>query len=171
MVKGIVLWYTGRVTEQYKRNPNTSCQICGKKIYRRPIEIKKNKGRAFCSLACYGKSCRKETPCLVCKKPILASLNKKTCSRSCANKYREGIKYKLNSPRDKVKTQGFLKIRLLKIRGNKCERCGLGKCEILQIHHKDKNRNNNDLDNLELVCPNCHAEEHYFGRSWIRNRY
>ena len=77
----------------------------------------------------------------------------------------------MNSPKDKVKTQGLLKIRLLKIRGNKCERCGFGKYEILQIHHKDKNRNNNDLDNLELICPNCHSEEHYLEKSWVRGRY
>jgi len=157
--------------EQHKRNPNTFCQICGKGIYRRPIEIKRNDGRVFCSLACYGKACRKENPCLVCGKLILASLNKKTCSRGCANKHREGIKYKLNSPKDKVKTQGILKIRLLKIRGKKCERCGFGKFQILQIHHKDKNRNNNSLDNLELICPNCHSQEHYFENSWVRGRF
>lgn len=171
MVKDIVLWYTGIVGEQYKRKPNTSCQICGKKIYRRPVEIKRNNGRVFCSITCYGKSCRKESPCLVCGKLILASLNKKTCSRSCANKHRKDIKYKLNSPKDKVKTQGLLKIRLLKIRGNKCERCSFGKYEILQIHHKDKNRNNNNLSNLELICPNCHSEEHYLDKSWVKNHY
>ncbi len=118
---------------------------------------------------CYGISCRKEAPCLVCGKPILAGLNKKTCSRSCANKHRQGIKYKLNSPKDKVKTQGLIKIRLLKIRGKKCERCGFDKYEILEIHHKDKNRNNNNLDNLELICPNCHSEKHYLDKSWIGN--
>jgi hypothetical protein len=159
------------VVEQYKRNPNTSCIVCEEKIYRRPAEIRRNNGRVFCSTICYGKSCQKEIPCLVCGKPILSGLNKKTCSRSCANKHREGIKYKLNSPKDKVKTQGLLKIRLLKIRGNKCERCGFEKYEILQIHHKDKNRSNNKLDNLELICPNCHSAEHYLKRSWVKSRY
>jgi hypothetical protein len=157
------------VAEQYKRNPNISCLICGKKIYRRPVEIKRNKGNAFCSVKCYGKFCRKEVPCLVCGKLILAGSNKKTCSRSCANKHREGIKYKLNRPKDKVKTQRFLKIRLLQARGNKCERCGFEKYQILQVHHKDKDRNNNNPDNLEIVCPNCHFEEHYLEKSWLGN--
>ena len=159
------------MSERYKRNQNTYCIICGEKIYRRPAEIKRNNGRIFCSSVCYGKSCRKENPCLVCGKLILAGLNKKTCSRSCANKYREGIKYKSNNPKDKVKTQRALKIRLLKIRGNKCERCGFKKYEILQVHHKDKNRDNNKLDNLELICPNCHCEEHYLNKSWIKSHY
>lgn len=27
----------------------------------------------------------------------------------------------------------------------------------IDIHHKDGNRNNNNIDNLEALCPNCHA--------------
>lgn len=146
--------------EQYKRNPNTICLICKKPVYKRPSEIQENKGKVFCGQACYGISCRKEKPCLVCGKPILAGLNKKTCSRSCANKHRIGIKYLLNQPRSKVKSYRALIIRLISARGKMCERCGYKKYEILQVHHKDKNRLNNDLRNLELICPNCHFEEH-----------
>jgi Zn finger protein HypA/HybF involved in hydrogenase expression len=58
-------------------------------------------------------------------------------------------------------------LRLLKIRGLKCERCGYSKIQILQVHHKDKNRGNNDLDSLELICPNCHYEQHYLEKSWL----
>ena len=119
-------------------------------------------------MACYGISCRKEKPCIICGKPILSGANKKTCSRSCANKHRAGIKYKLNRPRDKVKSYQALKIRLLKVKGGNCERCGYNKYEILQVHHKDRNRFNNELDNLELICPNCHFEEHYLEKSWLK---
>jgi 5-methylcytosine-specific restriction endonuclease McrA len=43
----------------------------------------------------------------------------------------------------------------------KCERCGYDdKPGILQVHHKDRDRENNALSNLEVLCPNCHAEEH-----------
>ncbi|MFA6533418.1 MAG: HNH endonuclease [Patescibacteria group bacterium] len=152
--------------EQYKRNPNTKCNICSKKIYRRPIEIKR--GKVFCSVACAGIRCRKEIPCLVCGKLILAGLNKKTCSRSCSNKYRTGIKYKIGRPRDKARTFRVIKLRLLEERGNTCARCTYNKYEILQVHHKDRNRNNNKLDNLELICPNCHYEEHFLEKSWMR---
>ncbi len=156
--------------EQYKRNPNTKCIICQKQIYRRPVEIKRNNGKAFCSNTCYGISCRREKPCVICGKLILAGLHKKTCSRSCANKHREGIKYKLNRPRDKVKNYQRLKIRLLKQRGKTCERCGYDKYEILQVHHKDRNTLNNELNNLELICPNCHCEEHFFKNSWLHEK-
>jgi predicted nucleic acid-binding Zn ribbon protein len=117
---------------------------------------------------CYGISCRKERPCIVCGKPILAGLNKKTCSRSCANIHRLGIKYKQNRPRDKVKSYQRLKIRLLQKRGKVCERCGYEIFEILQLHHKDRNRLNNGFENLELICPNCHFEEHFLEKSWLR---
>jgi hypothetical protein len=164
------LWYAGLVAEKYKRKPNTNCIICGKLIYKRPVEIKRNLGRVFCSVTCYGISCRKEKPCVVCGRMILASANKKTCSRACSNKHRAGIKYKLNNfRRDKVKSQRHLKLRLLKLRGRLCERCGYDKYEILQVHHRDKNHANNDLLNLELICPNCHFEEHYLEKSWLRS--
>jgi len=156
------------VSEKYKRNPNTVCTICSKPIYKRPFEIKKNNGRVYCSLICYGISCRKEVPCVVCKKPMLSSLNKKTCSRGCSNKHRIGIKYKQNRPRDKVKSYQALKVRLLNSRGKTCERCSYSKFEILQVHHKDRNHSNNDLANLELICPNCHFEEHYLEKSWLK---
>ena len=157
------------MSEQYKRNPNTVCKICKKAIYKRPSVISSNKGNVFCSQFCYSVSCRKEVPCLVCGKPILAGLNKKTCSRACANIHRVGIKYKIGRPKDKAIRLYALKTRLSEIRGRNCERCGYAKFEILQIHHKDRNRNNNDLSNLELICPNCHYEDHcLFGKKMIK---
>jgi len=32
------------------------------------------------------------------------------------------------------------------------------------VHHIDKNRGNNSLENLKLVCPTCHVKEH--GKEW-----
>ncbi len=132
------------------------------------MELERNKGKAYCSMVCYGLACRKEEPCVICGKLILARENKKTCSRACANKHRTGIKYKLNRPKDKVKFYQNLKVRLLEQRGKKCERCGYDKYEILHVHHRDRNRLNNELSNLELICPNCHYEEHYLERSWLK---
>ncbi len=155
------------MSEPYKRTPNTKCLTCSKPIYRRPVEI--DRGRVFCGQTCYGIANRRETPCIVCGVPILAGANAKTCSRACANKNRAGTRYKIGSPKDKVKDQRALKLRLLASRGKRCERCGYDKKEILNVHHKDRDRKNNDLGNLELLCPNCHAEEHYLKDSWIND--
>lgn len=158
--------------ERYKRNPNTACVVCHKRIYKRPSEIEKNHSRVFCSIACYSISNRKEKPCVVCGTLIQAHFNKKTCSRRCSNIHRTGIKYKLSGPRkDKVETYKALKLRLLAQRGRQCERCGYTKFEILQVHHKDRNHSNNELSNLELICPNCHYEEHFLQHSWLKELF
>ena len=154
--------------EEYKRNPNTECVVCKKPIYRRPVQLKQSGGRAFCGQTCYGSSTRKEAPCVMCGAPILAHFHKKTCSRACANKNRAGIQYKIGSPRDKVKDQRAVKLRLMQERGVECERCKYNKKEILHVHHKDRDRGNNEPRNLELICPNCHYEEHYLEKSWLK---
>jgi 5-methylcytosine-specific restriction endonuclease McrA len=50
---------------------------------------------------------------------------------------------------------------LTALRGHKCEKCGLThwleKPITLEVHHKDGNHLNNELENLELLCPNCHS--------------
>lgn len=158
------------MSEKYRRKPNTKCSVCGKHIYRRPCEIERSNNGVFCSMSCYGISCRKEHPCVICGSSILASANKKTCSRGCANTNRTGIQYKLGrTNKSKVKSQRALKIRMIKERGDACERCRYSQVEILQVHHRDRNKSNNKLENLELVCPNCHAKEHYLEKSRLND--
>jgi len=65
----------------------------------------------------------------------------------------------------------FEDIRSLRARRNflaretngKCELCGWGEVNPfsgkvpLEVHHKDGDKNNNSRDNLQILCPNCHA--------------
>lgn len=37
-----------------------------------------------------------------------------------------------------------------------------GKPIPLELHHKDGNHNNNSFDNLQILCPNCHAQTDYY---------
>jgi Zn finger protein HypA/HybF involved in hydrogenase expression len=69
-----------------------------------------------------------------------------------------------------VRGQTLIK-KLLKenIKERKCESCGLtewkGEEIPLELHHIDGNHFNNDLDNLQLLCPNCHSlTDTYCGR-------
>lgn len=56
-----------------------------------------------------------------------------------------------------------LKKKLIRdgIKENKCEICGAhiwnGVELSLELHHIDGNHFNNDLDNLQILCPNCHS--------------
>lgn len=65
-----------------------------------------------------------------------------------------------------------LKNRLLKegIFDHKCTSCNLeewlNKPIPLEIHHIDGNSSNNNLKNLQLLCPNCHAlTDNYRGKN------
>lgn len=72
---------------------------------------------------------------------------------------------------DKARQGSLLKERLAKKRRGICERCGIANYAILQVHHKKERRNggSDQLSNLELLCPNCHAE-HHLGKSLFQNK-
>ena len=150
--------------DDMSRAPNCTCKTCGKMIYRRPFEIEK--GPVYCSQACFGVACQKVAICPVCGKDFLSRNNRKTCSHACANTRRTGIGYKqAERPlKDLVKDARALKKRLIDCRGPKCQRCDYSDVNILVVHHiiRRADGGTNDLGNLELVCPNCHAEIHFY---------
>jgi hypothetical protein len=37
-----------------------------------------------------------------------------------------------------------------------CAHCGFGVPEVLEVAHIDGNRQNNEINNLVILCPNCH---------------
>jgi len=63
----------------------------------------------------------------------------------------------------KLENTWRLKNRILRagLKENHCEKCGktewLGLPIPLELHHKDGDRTNNSLQDLELLCPNCHS--------------
>ena len=63
----------------------------------------------------------------------------------------------------KLENTWRLKSRLLKegLKRPPCERCRrirwLGSPIPLEIHHRNGDRRDNSLPNIELLCPNCHA--------------
>jgi RNA polymerase subunit RPABC4/transcription elongation factor Spt4 len=54
-----------------------------------------------------------------------------------------------------------MKNYIIESKGNECEECGIsewnGKSIVFELEHKDGNHHNNERDNLEALCPNCHS--------------
>lgn len=148
------------------RTPNVNCDICSKPIYRRPSNLKKSKGNAYCSQYCFGKACQKPIPCVICNTLILRSLNKKTCSKECQkiNDKRVNRRHSLGRKRvasTKYGTRSF-RVKFIEHRGTCCELCDYNVTEMLVIHHivERSKGGSDDYDNLLLVCSNCHQEIH-----------
>jgi 5-methylcytosine-specific restriction endonuclease McrA len=54
-----------------------------------------------------------------------------------------------------------------------CNECGIsewcGKKIVLQVEHRDGDQFNNELSNLELLCPNCHSQTPTWGIQKSKN--
>lgn len=71
-----------------------------------------------------------------------------------------------------------LKLRLIKagLKQYQCEKClitnWMGQPAPLELDHKNGNHFDNRLENLRILCPNCHAQtEHYRGKAKKQKKY
>ena len=133
-----------------------NCLICNTSF---DVIHNRAKTAKYCSNTCRYKSMvgkgLTSYKCFHCHKEFLdsASTKRKFCSKECVNKSaKETFKPVFSTVRKMMLTKNLL---------NQCARCGFDKVkQILGVHHKDRNRHNNDLSNLEVLCPNCHSIEH-----------
>jgi len=80
------------------------------------------------------------------------------CSRSCSNTVNNSLfKSGENHPNY---TTGKASYRNIIKEDSVCEKCGFENIKALQVHHIDRNRDNNKRENLEILCANCHMIEH-----------
>ena len=76
----------------------------------------------------------------------------------------------MHSDWETFKTDGRRKARLLQERGHRCECCKLTEWREqpipLHLDHKDGDPTNGTKENLQLLCPNCHAQtDTYCGKN------
>lgn len=109
---------------------------------------------------CRQLQCKQDTLNLYLDKMgIVYSGNQGCAGHKESPNYKTTIEY-LNSTYIK---SSVLKEKLIKegYKENKCESCGitswLGKDIVLELHHKNGNHYDNDINNLQILCPNCHS--------------
>jgi len=116
--------------------------------------------------------------CLNCKKE-LNRRQAKYCSNSCQGLYQSKqkvIKWLEGTIKGHTgrtyNVCAWLRRYLIEFAEYKCEKCGFNKTHpvdeksILEINHIDGDASNTTPDNLEVLCPNCHAlTENYKARN------
>lgn len=122
-----------RAANVVPKEPNCECAECGVRFHKPPSRLKNSRsGFFFCSKKCKDIAARVDGG----KKPWHPA-------------------HYLSESKWNYRTVG------IRIHGAKCNKCGYDKHpKILEVHHKDRDRTNNKVENLEVLCPNCHMEEH-----------
>lgn len=111
------------------------CPVCGKEFIRHTYAKKSKSGLYFCSQSC------------------AASYNN--------SHYRRGE----NNPNwidGSCKGSSYIKAAFRTYKA-KCTMCGLNEECCLQVHHIDEDRKNDDVNNLIILCANCHSRVHRGG--------
>lgn len=130
----------------------------------------------FCSKECYS-IFRTITPisnCCVCNSEIsrCASQSKKSksgkifCSRSCATKHNNKLKIGDKHP-NYTGSKATYRVKAFRHYGEYChsEICELNEAlieipkKMLDVDHIDSNRDNDDIENLQVLCVWCHAKK------------
>ena len=173
-------YFGNKITEDvYYKNPKY-CENCGKEL------TYKQRFNKFCSSSCAASINNKN-------RGEHSFETKKKISDAIRAKYpdKEYKEYTGDKIIDKVKEKNeerierwlngenflrgasqvpiFIKNYLMIIHGNCCEKCGWGEINEttgkipLEIHHIDGDCTNNRIDNLQLLCPNCHSLTSNFG--------
>ena len=162
---------------KYLENPKL-CKYCGKEL---SYEKREND---FCNHSCAASynnksTCRNEEKqsehnyCLNCGKEI--NKRNRFCDNTCYAEYERKQyieRWKNGEETGVIGEDGIataIRKYLFEKHNNSCEICGWNKINFytglvpLQIHHIDGDCKNNSEENLQLLCPNCHALTENFG--------
>lgn len=144
----------------YELTPVT-CRYCSAKLEY------KNRNRVFCNKSCSAsfnniKRGKTFSECVVCSKQI--AKRGKFCGNKCQKVYE--YKQRIDNWSDCPPGKGVIKRFLSEKFGNQCSVCGLtewnNKEIVLELEHIDGNSSNNAMENVCLICPNCHSQTSTF---------
>ena len=165
----------------YKLNPS-HCKNCN-------IVIDYSKrNNIFCSSSCSAtfnnKLREKKNKIFTCKNcDKEQAVKKNTLALYCDNKCQQEYQYKerINNwlyngkSWNEMFIPSWVKRYIIEINGRQCAKCNLTEWQnqaiVLEATHIDGDATNNKLENLELLCPNCHSlTDSYKGKNKGKGR-
>ena len=152
--------------------PILTCECCSSSFYAKPNRLMKGWAK-YCSNSCKYSALKKgsHVACTTCGKEVYKSKRdlsrsqsgKFFCTKSCQTIWRNSTLYSgerhanwkggESAYRDIMRRAGTNMI---------CGKCQTKDTRVLAVHHKDRNRRNNDVSNLMWLCHNCHYLVHHF---------
>lgn len=108
-------------------------------------------------------------------KKYINELELDTSHFTMKGKSNSGVKHNEKKVEDYLTTNSYIKADRLKwklfsngLKEYKCEKCGIihwnGEQISLQLHHINGDNTDNRLENLQILCPNCHSQtDNYCG--------
>jgi len=155
-----------------------NCLQCQKECWVENREINRGFGK-FCSRTCSSQHrIANLTPpepnvkCALCDKAFYKNLSKQADSKSglyfCCREHKDAAQ-RIGGIREIMPSHYGTTINNYRDivfnihkKEKKCERCKYDEHEAaIVVHHIDRDRSNNDISNLEVLCANCHAIEHW----------
>lgn len=144
--------------EDWRRDPKTRktpCRFCSRNCANSRVHSRETKEKISNGIIQYVK----ENPEKVAS--INLAKKEKIDAKKANNNYKKLKEKELLEAEFNTLKHERLKNRILLEQNNKCNACGLsewrGKPLTLELEHKDGNNQNNERENLECLCPNCHS--------------
>ena len=174
-----------KISEKYGKRKTYALIVgenCSIEFWKLQRDINNGKHH-YCSRNCFykGNITKLELVCAMCGEAFFRTRshalkkNKsglKFCSNECKFKAQRTIGgIKAVHPAHYGEGRGYYRHLAITTYGCKCQCCGFDKYECsISVHHIDCNRENNAIENLIVVCRNCHAFIHYVVRKLFEHK-
>lgn len=154
--------------------PIVNCVVCAQGFYIKPNRLLKGWGK-YCSRQCNYKGQRTGTvfKCHICGKETYRNTaaqsrsksQKYFCSKSCQTVWRNSEIFTRDNHANWKGGESSYREFMRRTSADKlCAKCKTNDFRVLAVHHKDRNRQNNNPSNLIWLCHNCHHLVHHYAQ-------
>lgn len=158
--------YDGKPRKLYKR----TCVQCDVDFYT-PKHVTRTVCSRLCSSARIKDRNHVTVQCAQCDAPLVRTLGRIDSSRHkkfFCNRICKELGQSLRGNCQEIRPKHFGTALVPNYRHlvdiKKCAGCGCNERYLLVVHHIDGDRENNVIDNLRVLCFNCHGRHHLFER-------